>query len=72
LAKPPPSGACFGFNFGLTSTTMAEQTAKRQKLEKTAVEPLIGTHNGTFHCDEALAISLLRKTATFEHSREFD
>ena len=48
---------------------MAEQAAKRQKLD-TAVEPLIGTHNGTFHCDEALAFSLLRKTATFEHSRE--
>jgi len=53
----------------LTSTTMAEQAAKRQKLE-VAVEPLIGTHNGTFHCDEALALYLLRKTTTFEHSRK--
>ncbi len=48
---------------------MAEQAAKRQKLE-VAVEPLIGTHNGTFHCDEALALYLLRKTTTFEHSRK--
>ena len=48
---------------------MAEQAAKRQKLESTA-EPLVGTHNGTFHCDEALAVYLLRKTATYEHSRK--
>ncbi|KAJ3508940.1 hypothetical protein NLJ89_g5486 [Agrocybe chaxingu] len=31
--------------------------AKRQKMIKT-----IGTHNGTFHCDEALAVFLLRQT----------
>lgn len=33
---------------------------KRQKMEK-----IIGTHNGTFHCDEALAVFLLRQTATY-------
>jgi uncharacterized UPF0160 family protein len=33
---------------------------KRQKMGKT-----IGTHNGTFHCDEALAVFLLRQTNTF-------
>ncbi|KAF8642340.1 hypothetical protein AX16_009609 [Volvariella volvacea WC 439] len=27
--------------------------------------PVIGTHNGTFHCDEALAVFLLRQTSTF-------
>ncbi|KAG8928548.1 hypothetical protein FRC01_005766 [Tulasnella sp. 417] len=26
---------------------------------------MIGTHNGTFHCDEALAVFLLRQTATY-------
>jgi hypothetical protein len=26
---------------------------------------IIGTHNGTFHCDEALAVFLLRQTATY-------
>jgi uncharacterized UPF0160 family protein len=25
----------------------------------------IGTHNGTFHCDEALAVFLLRQTYTY-------
>src|SRR6266436_7171721 len=30
--------------------------------------PLIGTHDGTFHCDEALAVFLLRQTSTFRNS----
>ncbi|KAF8807432.1 metal-dependent protein hydrolase [Phlegmacium glaucopus] len=29
------------------------------------MEKTIGTHNGTFHCDEALAVFLLRQTNTF-------
>ncbi|KJA29213.1 hypothetical protein HYPSUDRAFT_61244 [Hypholoma sublateritium FD-334 SS-4] len=33
---------------------------KRQKMAK-----VIGTHNGTFHCDEALAVFLLRQTPTY-------
>ncbi|KAF8168074.1 metal-dependent protein hydrolase [Crassisporium funariophilum] len=37
--------------------------AKRQKMEKT-----IGTHNGTFHCDEALAVFLLRHTALYRNA----
>ncbi|KAJ6519849.1 metal-dependent protein hydrolase [Mycena sanguinolenta] len=39
--------------------------AKKQKLDQTKV---IGTHNGTFHCDEALAVFLLRQTATYHDS----
>ncbi|GLB36177.1 putative gamm1 protein [Lyophyllum shimeji] len=39
-------------------TTSAQETpAKRQKLQQ-----VIGTHSGTFHCDEALAVFLLRRT----------
>ena len=51
---------------------------KRQKMEKVcsssspfviddtqSCEKTIGTHNGTFHCDEALAVFLLRQTNTF-------
>ncbi|KAG6851043.1 hypothetical protein H0H93_002935 [Arthromyces matolae] len=38
-------------------TTSNEAPAKRQKLQQ-----LIGTHNGTFHCDEALAVFLLHRT----------
>ncbi|KAF9481405.1 metal-dependent protein hydrolase [Pholiota conissans] len=42
----------------MSTATLPE--AKRQKMHKT-----IGTHNGTFHCDEALAVFLLRQTATY-------
>ncbi|KAF9015222.1 metal-dependent protein hydrolase [Cyathus striatus] len=35
---------------------------KRQKMDTPKV---IGTHNGTFHCDEALAVFFLRQTATY-------
>ncbi|KAH8102640.1 GAMM1 protein [Cristinia sonorae] len=36
----------------------SEQPAKKQKMSP----QLIGTHNDTFHCDEALAVYLLRRT----------
>jgi uncharacterized UPF0160 family protein len=39
----------------------SETAAKRMKVSK-----MIGTHNGTFHCDEALAVYLLRQTNTFQ------
>jgi uncharacterized UPF0160 family protein len=29
---------------------------------------VIGTHNGTFHCDEALAVYMLRLTETYRSS----
>lgn len=32
---------------------------------------MIGTHNGTFHCDEALAVFLLRQTSTYRNSGKF-
>ncbi|KIJ21724.1 hypothetical protein PAXINDRAFT_165133 [Paxillus involutus ATCC 200175] len=35
--------------------------AKKQKMDVKT----IGTHNGTFHCDEALAVFLLRLTGTY-------
>ncbi|KAI0043199.1 metal-dependent protein hydrolase [Auriscalpium vulgare] len=38
----------------------AQQPAKRQDQRK-----VIGTHNGTFHCDEALAVYLLRQTEVY-------
>jgi len=42
------------------STVTDLPEAKRQKTTK-----VIGTHNGTFHCDEALAVFLLRLTNTY-------
>ncbi|EFI28618.1 GAMM1 protein [Coprinopsis cinerea okayama7 len=44
----------------MTSATQLEPQPKRQRLTKK-----IGTHNGTFHCDEALAVFLLKQTATY-------
>ncbi|KAG8932194.1 hypothetical protein FRC02_001546 [Tulasnella sp. 418] len=40
-----------------------ESAAKRLKTNKT-----IGTHNGTFHCDEALAVFMLRLTDTYKNA----
>ncbi|KXN89997.1 UPF0160 protein C27H6.8 [Leucoagaricus sp. SymC.cos] len=39
-------------------------TSPQTKRQKTG-HKVIGTHNGTFHCDEALAVFLLRQTATY-------
>ncbi|KAL9090066.1 MAG: hypothetical protein Q9159_002234 [Coniocarpon cinnabarinum] len=43
---------------------MAEAASKRQKL----TGPLIGTHSGHFHADEALAVYMLRLLPTYSHS----
>lgn len=34
-------------------------------LKRIKTEKVIGTHNGTFHCDEALAVFLLRRTTEY-------
>lgn len=43
---------------------MAEQAAKRVKTDVVS----IGTHNGHFHADEALAVYMLRLLPTYENS----
>ncbi|KAK0198434.1 GAMM1 protein [Armillaria mellea] len=47
---------------------MATQSpaAKKQKTDHILPAPVIGTHNGTFHCDEALAVFLLRQTTAYQ------
>ena len=45
---------------------MAESAAKR--IKTTASGPLIGTHNGHFHADEALAVHMLRMLPTYRDS----
>jgi hypothetical protein len=39
---------------------MSEPEAKRIKMSNGTNSPVIGTHNGHFHADEALAVYLLR------------
>ncbi|KAH7192956.1 metal-dependent protein hydrolase [Fusarium flagelliforme] len=43
--------------------TMAESAAKRVKTSGNG--PLIGTHNGHFHADEALAVHMLRRLPAY-------
>merc|ERR1712000_256329 len=45
---------------------MSESAAKRIKTNPSA--PLIGTHNGHFHADEALAVHMLRMLPTYAES----
>ena len=53
----------------LRSIKMAtEQAAKRLKPNDFQPCPLIGTHNGHFHADEALAVYLLRLLPTYNPS----
>ena len=40
----------------------------QQPAQKSSKLPSIGTHNGTFHCDEALAVFLLRQTDTYKNA----
>lgn len=48
----------------LYKSTMSEIVAKKQKM----TGPLIGTHSGHFHADEALAVYMLRLLPTYTHS----
>lgn len=49
----------------LGSRTVMSQTGPATKKQRMDVKT-IGTHNGTFHCDEALAVFLLRQTDTYK------
>ncbi|EFP74430.1 urease accessory protein [Puccinia graminis f. sp. tritici CRL 75-36-700-3] len=49
---------------------MASENVSSGEVKKPRLEsPLIGTHSGTFHADEALAVSLLRSLEKFKSSR---
>ena len=50
----------------MTTTADGESLPKRQKTEGNG--PLIGTHNGHFHADEALAVFMLRLLPTYTSS----
>ena len=52
------------FAMSTTQHLESEPLVKRQKLDG----PLIGTHNGTFHADEALAVYLLRLLPEYANS----
>jgi hypothetical protein len=50
-------------------STGVEPVTKKQKTQHNS---LIGTHDGTFHCDEALAVWLLRRTKTYKDAGSLD
>ncbi|QRV77781.1 hypothetical protein RhiJN_05796 [Ceratobasidium sp. AG-Ba] len=46
---------------------MSEEPASK-RARQSGPSKVIGTHNGTFHCDEALAVFLLRQTTEYAES----
>ncbi|OCH96187.1 GAMM1 protein [Obba rivulosa] len=49
-----------------SATTDIQHPAKKLKMDES--RKLIGTHNGTFHCDEALAVFLLKRTNVYANA----
>ncbi|WPG98696.1 Hypothetical protein R9X50_00149000 [Acrodontium crateriforme] len=47
---------------------MSEPEAKRVKMSTGTSSPVIGTHNGHFHADEALAVYLLRLLPAYKNA----
>jgi len=57
--------------FTLTSRSIqmaAIDISRPSKKQRTEGPKVIGTHNGTFHCDEALAVYMLRLTEAYRSS----
>ena len=61
------SGNCVGFSW---LAVMAELELKNDlpEAKKPLISPKIGTHNGTFHCDEALACFMLKQLPEYRHA----
>ncbi|KAK6416919.1 hypothetical protein LTR95_017400, partial [Oleoguttula sp. CCFEE 5521] len=47
---------------------MSEPSLKKLKMSNSSYPPTIGTHNGHFHADEALAVYLLRLLPTYTNA----
>jgi len=61
----PPTPNYFA-NFSANyARTMAESPTKKLKTDV----PVIGTHNGHFHADEALAVSMLKELPTYRDAQ---
>lgn len=55
---------CFQARVGVANQTQSRHFTMTVPQKSTG--RLIGTHDGTFHCDEALAVYLLRQTAEYK------
>jgi Uncharacterised protein family (UPF0160) len=60
LARPVRSLAYFRF------LSMSSEQPVTKRLKTSSDNLVIGTHNGTFHCDEALAVFLLHQTPKYK------
>lgn len=60
-------GHCGGFSW---FAVMAELELKNDipEAKKSLISTKIGTHNGTFHCDEALACFILKQLPEYRHA----
>ncbi|KAK5168467.1 hypothetical protein LTR04_006727 [Oleoguttula sp. CCFEE 6159] len=58
---------CMGY-FGYRDNTGDDKTADSPAKRLKMAGPLIGTHNGHFHADEALAVYLLRLLPTYRNA----
>ncbi|EIN13719.1 metal-dependent protein hydrolase [Punctularia strigosozonata HHB-11173 SS5] len=54
--------------FPVIQELVPEPLSKKMRLDEGKSSKIIGTHNGTFHCDEALAVFMLRQTNDFRNS----
>lgn len=52
-----------------TNASVPLNDRHRAPATMTSSPPTIGTHNGSFHCDEALGVALLRRTAAYADAK---
>ena len=73
VAKRARNLALFGVNGKIDHQAMsamienlrnANIQSKLEAIDSIPKEQLIGTHDGSFHCDEALAVSMLKLTSS--------
>ena len=60
-----------GLSAGPVAVTASDPESQRATKKAKTESLTIGTHNGTFHCDEALAVFLLRETPKYKDASTF-
>ncbi|XP_065863123.1 uncharacterized protein [Euphorbia lathyris] len=53
----------------LSQTLKLYSSYEHRSLSSSAITKLVGTHDGSFHCDEALACFILRLTSSFSNAQ---
>ena len=63
------AGICEGSSwFAVMAELELKDDSDSPEAKKKLVSPKIGTHNGTFHCDEALACFMLKQLPEYKHA----